>query len=96
LSEWLTDPKRLGGPFRASVRKGHVALAGWLWKRYAGKEGEWPAYLVRHLPRHLQAAGRWDDLVTVLARLAQAGDDEGVINCSARLASGRAVGAAFW
>ncbi len=66
ISDWLTDPERRGDVFTASIRKGHAALVGWLWTRYhEGREG-WPDYLVRYLPAHLNAAGRWDDLASVL------------------------------
>jgi WD40 repeat protein len=66
LSDWLTAPERRGDRYTASVRKGHAALADWLWEEYVRGRARWPAYLLRHLPAHLLTSGRWDDLAVAL------------------------------
>jgi len=85
LSDWLTDPGRRGDEFTASVRKGHQALAAWLFGRFREERTRWPPYLVRHLPTHLLACKRWDDLAVVLSEPAyleartEAGDLAGLL-----------------
>jgi WD40 repeat protein len=67
LSDWLTADERRGDVFTASVRKGHTAIAEWLWREYARGRSKWPVYLVRHLPTYLRICRRWDDLAAMLS-----------------------------
>jgi anti-anti-sigma regulatory factor len=66
LSDWLTDPQRRGDSSTASVRRGHKALADWLFRAWGEGRTRWPEYLVGCLPTHLLACKRWDQLATVL------------------------------
>ncbi len=66
LSDWLTDTGRRGDTYTASVRRGHKALGDWLVGCYRAGQSHWSEYLLRHLPTHLLACKRWDELAAVL------------------------------
>ena len=68
VMEWLADPDK-AGPYWVDGAAGHRRLADYGWREYTGGEGgdeEMSAYTCCHLPFHLAAAGRWQDLTTVI------------------------------
>ncbi len=66
IADWLTDDERRGADFSIYPAKGHRQLAEWGWREYAGGRAKWSPYLVAHLPTHLHAVQRWDDLARLL------------------------------
>ncbi len=66
ITDWLTDDARRGADFSIPAAKGHRQLAEWAWREYAQGRAKWSAYVVAHLPTHLHAAQRWDDLAGLL------------------------------
>ncbi len=71
LQEWLTGWDQaldipVAGPYFANPKKGHALLAAWAWSDYKRGVSACGPYTLRHLPAHLAAAGRVDDLVTLL------------------------------
>jgi WD40 repeat protein len=67
LCDWLTDPKRRGEVYHVSLKRGHERLANLGWPAYqAGGVAGLSPYFLRHLPQHLAALLRWDDLGRLL------------------------------
>ena len=62
LSDWLTDDAA-SGHFYVSISDGHKALADYCMKQYRLGVDRMTGYALRHLPAHLCAAERWDDLL---------------------------------
>jgi WD40 repeat protein len=69
LADWLTDPELRGTLHHASRGRGHERLAEASRAEYRRGSGALSDYELRHLPAHLAAAGRWDDLVGLLCDL---------------------------
>jgi WD40 repeat protein len=59
--DWLTNRDLQGTRFFVSERKGHQRLA-------ESMKGQWKrdSYAMRHLPSHLRALKRWDELAAIL------------------------------
>jgi hypothetical protein len=66
--EWLTDADRAHQYF-VSVEEGHRRLAEACWQEYQHGPKAMSPYALTHLPAHLAAANRWDDLETSLTDL---------------------------
>ncbi len=71
FSDWATEIAypRPAGRFFVSTRRGHERLADSCWLEYRQDLRGMSPYAVRHLPAHLTAAGRWDELAAVLLDL---------------------------
>ena len=52
-----------------SPRRGHERLADWCWSEYQRDPRRMSPYALRHLPAHLMAAARRDDLANLLRDL---------------------------
>jgi WD40 repeat protein len=66
LVDWLADPERRDETHSASPRRGHQKLAAMGWAEYQRGVEKMSPYAVAHLPAHLIAARRWDDLESLL------------------------------
>lgn len=66
IAEWITDPARAGNQYLIDVDDGHRALADAGWRAFGDGAAAMPAYFIAHLPEHLAAAGRIDDLCALL------------------------------
>lgn len=66
--DWLTDADRAHQYF-VSIEEGHQRLAEACWREYRHGPGSMSQYALAHLPSHLVAAKRWDDLETLLTDL---------------------------
>ncbi len=80
IAEWLVDPQA-AGPFVVSPREGHRRLAAFGYAAFEAKQIT-AAYLLAHLPRHLRAAGRTNELKRVLRDWSYA-----IARCAAGLGS---------
>jgi len=69
LVDWLTDERQRGAMYWIDARDGHQRLARMCWDEYVHGPRALSAYALAHLPEHLAAAERWDDLETVLTDL---------------------------
>ena len=58
---WLTD-RATAGPYFVSVLAGHRRLAEHGWRQYRAGAPALSPYALAHLPHHLIALARWDDL----------------------------------
>jgi len=66
--DWLTE-ESTAGPYFVIVEDGDERLADQGWAEYQKGLESMSAYFRAHLPHHLAAIGRWDDLVTLLTDL---------------------------
>jgi WD40 repeat protein/tetratricopeptide (TPR) repeat protein len=66
--DWLTSAEK-AGPYFVSVEEGHQALATLCWGEYRRGLQSISSYALAHLPAHLIAARRWDDLERLLCDL---------------------------
>ena len=66
LIDWLTALDRRDETHSASPRRGHLRLAEMGWAEYHHGPQQMSHYALAHLPAHLLAAGRWNDLETLL------------------------------
>ncbi len=64
FSDWLTGDRQAA--YYASPRRGHERLADACWGEYRTEGGPLSRYTLAHLPAHLEATGRWDDLQALL------------------------------
>jgi len=69
LADWLTDSEQCGEVYSVSARRGHERLADACWNEYQQGAGFMSSHAISHLPRHLTAAERWDDLGQLLTDL---------------------------
>jgi hypothetical protein len=69
LVDWLTDPERRDEPHSASPKRGHQRLADMGWQEYQRGPDALSPYVLAHLPAHLTAAGRWEDIERLLCDL---------------------------
>jgi Tol biopolymer transport system component len=67
IPDWLSAAERGGSAYAIQASRGHRHLAEWGWRQYGQGRSQWPAYLVAHLPAHLLAAQRWDELGQLLS-----------------------------
>ncbi|MGA2170139.1 MAG: toll/interleukin-1 receptor domain-containing protein [Terracidiphilus sp.] len=65
LADWLAEGGTAGSYF-ASIREGNRQLADLLWRNYMEEGSELSSYATAHLPEHLEAAGRGNDLSKLL------------------------------
>ncbi len=66
--EWLTNKEKAGIEFYfVSTKEGHKRLANNGWREYQHGSDTMSNYTRDHLPAHLIATGRWDDLKTFLS-----------------------------
>jgi WD40 repeat protein len=66
--DWLTSADK-AGPYFVSIEEGHQALATLCWEQYRRGLPATSPYALAHLPEHLIAAGRWEDLERLLCDL---------------------------
>jgi WD40 repeat protein len=66
LSDWLTDRSRRGHLHSANPKRGHRRLADANWREYQLGPPAMSRYGLAHLPAHLVAAERWQDIETLL------------------------------
>lgn len=66
LGDWLADRGRRAKLHSANARRGNTRLAAVCWDEYGSGAAGMSSYGLRHLPAHLIAAERWDDLETLL------------------------------
>jgi WD40 repeat protein len=69
FADWLTAPDQRGSAHYVSRQRGHERLADLFWKEYQQGARALSGYGLAHLPTHLVASGRWDDLATLLGDL---------------------------
>jgi len=69
LREWLADAESCGGFYHVEAKSGHERLADAGWEEYQHDPRSMPPYALAHLPAHLTAAERWDDLGQLLTDL---------------------------
>lgn len=69
LADWLTHPDLRGTLHAISAEDGHGRLAVLCWNEYQGGPRSMSPYARAHLPEHLIAAARWDDLERLLTDL---------------------------
>jgi WD40 repeat protein len=80
VMDWLTDAHR-AGPYFVSVKEGHATLAAYGWQRFRENPARLPEYFLRHLPQHLLARSRWDELGELLTswRFLEAKTEAGLV-----------------
>ena len=69
LADWLTGPEQGGTVYCISTKTGHERLADACWSEYQQGLRSMSPYAAMHLPGHLRAAERWDDLERLLTDL---------------------------
>lgn len=69
LLRWLIKDEK-AGPYFVSEKEGHQLLANYGFNQTPSELGTSSFYMQRHLPAHLIATGRWNDVVLLLADLA--------------------------
>jgi hypothetical protein len=69
LAGWLTDPRQRGSRYYVSRRLGHRRIADLCWQQYEQRADTLSKYALAHLPAHLLAAERWDELRKTLTDL---------------------------
>lgn len=66
VTTWLANP-RAAGPYFADAGQGRNRLAEACWAHWKREGAALSAYARAHLPAHLREAGRWDELLTLVA-----------------------------
>ncbi|HUT90632.1 MAG TPA: hypothetical protein VMY37_14105 [Thermoguttaceae bacterium] len=69
LHDWLAGAEHCGGVYQVGAKSGHERLADAGWKEYQQDPRSMSPYALAHLPAHLTAAERWDDLGQLLTDL---------------------------
>jgi len=69
LADWLTSAERAGDTHCVNARRGHERLAVLGLAEHRQRPRDMSRYALAHLPTHLLAASRWDDLVDLLCDL---------------------------
>jgi len=69
LADWLTDPEQDRTIYGISKKTGHERLADACWSEYQQGLRSMSRYAAVHLPAHLRAAERWDDMERLLTDL---------------------------
>jgi WD40 repeat protein len=69
LADWLSDPRQSRALHFADPAQGHRQLAAMCWNAYQTAAATMPRYALAHLPVHLAAAGRWEDVRQALTNL---------------------------
>ena len=69
LLDWLTDRNK-AGPYFVSAADGNRRLTDFCWRQFTSNPSALSDYALHHLPAHLIADKRWNQLETVLTTLA--------------------------
>ena len=68
LTDWLGDSKKANIYF-VSIREGENRLADFCWNEYQADLDTMSQYAIKHLPEHLRAVERWNELETLITDL---------------------------
>ncbi|MFH1266156.1 MAG: WD40 repeat domain-containing protein, partial [Planctomycetota bacterium] len=86
LADWLTNPEQAGAVHHVGAKRGHERLADTGGNEYREGLGAMSPYAIEHLPGHLIAAERWDELEELLTDFAylEAKTEAGLVFALAR------------